>query len=108
MGLRLHDYHNLGSVEGNLVEGQRQGLNDAGFTQSRGLMERLKARGPGQRLCGGGVRGGGGRRGFNGGVRCGVLEHFLQVGFSLLQLGQRGVDFEGARQFHIQLSCGGR
>lgn len=116
MGLRLHDHYNLGSVERDLVEGQGpgawspQGLGTAGFAQGQGLMVRVwtRRKGPGRCLRRGRMRGGGSRRRFTGGIPCVVWQDFVQVGFGLLQLRQRGVDFQRAWQLHIQLSCGER
>jgi len=89
------------------VEGERRGPDAGGFPpRGRGPVV-VRGEGPGRRLGGGGVRGGGGGGG-GGGVPRVAGQHLLQVGFGLLQLRQRGVDLQRARQLHVQLGWGGR
>lgn len=104
----LHDHHNLGCLERDLVEGQSQGFDAASFTYSRGLKVWVWVgnTGPGKSLGGGGVWGGGRRWWSTGGIPRVVWQDFPQVSFCLLQFCQCGVYFQRAWQFHIQLSCG--
>lgn len=66
MSLCLHDHHDLSGVDGNLVEGQRQGLD----ARSWGLMLSVWMRGSRPELCclhRGGMRSGGRGGWFSGG-----------------------------------------
>lgn len=111
MGLCLHDNNHLRRLEGDLMEGQRQGLGASSFPRCRCLLVGcVTSRGahPGESLGWGVLRRGGWRG-------CGLWltssipwvawYNLLKVGLGLFQLGQCGIDFQRARELHVKLSC---